>query len=152
MGIGDWFGGRGGRDREIQEIMNPLVAWRLQHFVAFPRSDGYVKHYFQFLDKERIRVEFILFYQETAGGLDYQCTAYRKYPEDAYGLLNERGPWSMSSTFLIELGRTLPTNTQAIDGHHANVVSVGSRDVTKMRKLPNRRTSHLRRRPALIVR
>jgi hypothetical protein len=61
------------------------------------------------------------------GGLEHQCTAYRKYPEESYGLLNERGPWPMSITFLIELGRTLPTNTQPVDGHHVNGVSVGIR-------------------------
>jgi hypothetical protein len=30
MGIKDWLSGRRGVDREIQEMMNPLIAWRLQ--------------------------------------------------------------------------------------------------------------------------
>jgi RNA polymerase-interacting CarD/CdnL/TRCF family regulator len=128
MGIRDWLGGKRGVDREIQEMMNPLIAWRLQHFAALPRNeDGYVRHYFQFLDKERVRVEFIVFYHETLGGLEQQHTAYRKAPEESYGLLSQRGPWSMSIGFLTDLGRTLPTNTQPIQGHHVLGVSVGSR-------------------------
>jgi hypothetical protein len=35
MGIRDWLGGKHGIDHEIQEMMNPLMAWRLQQFVAF---------------------------------------------------------------------------------------------------------------------
>lgn len=128
MGIGDWLGGKRGVDREIQEMMNPLIAWRLQHFVRFPRNeDGYVRHYFQFLDKERVKVEFIVFHHETLGGLEQQHTAYRKYPEESYGLLNQRGPWSMAIGFLSDLGKTLPADTQSIEGHHVLGVSVGSR-------------------------
>ena len=109
--------------------MNPLVEWRLQHFVAFPRNDdGYVRHYFQFVDKEGVCVESSCSTVDHPGGLEHQCTAYRKQPEDAYGgLLNERGLWSMSISFLIELGRTLPTNTQPMEGHHVNGVTIGSR-------------------------
>lgn len=97
MGFRDWLGGRRGVDPEIMELMNPLLGWRPVHFVAFPRNDdGYVRHYFQYLDKEGRCNEFIVFYHETMGGLEQQHTAYRKAPEEAYVLLNQRGPWSMA--------------------------------------------------------
>jgi RNA polymerase-interacting CarD/CdnL/TRCF family regulator len=128
MGIRDWLGSRRGMDREIMEMMNPLLGWRPVHFVAFPRNeDGYVRHYFQYLDKEGRRNEFIVFHHETAGGLEQQHTAYRKAPEDSYVLLSQRGPWSMAIGHLSDLGRTNLRNTQPIEGHHVLGVSVGSR-------------------------
>ncbi|SFM06083.1 CarD-like/TRCF domain-containing protein [Bradyrhizobium sp. NFR13] len=129
MGIRDWLGGnRGGLSRDIQELMNPLLAWRPVHFVAFPRNeDGYVRHYFLYLDKEGVRNEFVVFHHETAGGLEQQHTAYRKAPGEAYVLLSQRGPWSMAIGHLTDLGRTNPRNTQSAEGHHVLGVSVGSR-------------------------
>lgn len=128
MGIRDWLGGNRGVSRDIQEMMNPLLAWRPVHFVAFPRNeDGYVRHYFQYLDKEGRKNEFIVFHHETLGGLEQQCTAYRKAPEEAYVLLSQRGPWSMAIGHLTDLGRTNLRNTQSTEGHHVLGVSVGSR-------------------------
>jgi hypothetical protein len=31
----DIFGGKGRRERKMEELMNPLLGYRLQHFVAF---------------------------------------------------------------------------------------------------------------------
>jgi len=125
----DWFDRsvRGGPS-EMEEMMNPILGWRLQHFVCIPEdSDGWLRHYFMFLDKERVRREFIVFYAQTIGGYSYERTAYRKLPEDAYSLLSERGPWSMSITFLLDLGKQLPANTQSPQAHHAAGVSIERR-------------------------
>jgi RNA polymerase-interacting CarD/CdnL/TRCF family regulator len=128
MGFRDWLGGRRGFDNELQEIMNPLLTWRLQHFVAFPRNeDGYIRHYFQFLDKQGVRNEFIVFHHQTMGGLQQQHTAYRKAPEEAYVLLSQRGPWAVPIGFLTDMGRADPPNSQSIEGHHVLGVSIGSR-------------------------
>ncbi|WP_089264876.1 hypothetical protein [Tardiphaga sp. OK246] len=108
-------------------MMNPLLGWRLQHFVAIPSKDDWHRNYFQFLNKQKRREEFIQLFGETIGGLSYECTAHRKEGEDTYVLLNERGPWSMPITFLIDLGMKLPANTQSPNGHHATSVHVERR-------------------------
>ncbi len=127
----DWFDKsvRGGPTR-MEEMMNPLLAWRLQHFVSIPADEGYLRHYFQFLNKESRREEFIVFYGETIAGFQYERTAHRKEGEDTYVLLSERGPWSIPITFLNELGKRLPANTQSPSGHHAAGVQLGRRPVT----------------------
>lgn len=66
----DWFDRnvRGG-PTEIEEIMNPLLGWRLQHFVCIPEDrEHWLRRYFVLLDKENDRREFIVFYAQTAGG------------------------------------------------------------------------------------
>lgn len=125
----DWFDRnvRGG-PTEIEEMMNPLLGWRLQHFVCIPEDrEHWLRHYFMFLDKENDRREFIVFYAQTAGGWSYERTAYRKQGEDAYSLLSERGPWSMTISSLLDLGRRLPANTQSPQGHHAAGVNIERR-------------------------
>lgn len=128
----DWFDKRvRGGPTQMEEMMNPLLAWRLQHFVAIPADEGYRRHYFQFLNKEGSREEFIVFYADTIGGFQYERTAHRKQGEDTYVLLSERGPWSIPITFLNELGKRLPTNTQSPNGHHAAGVQLGRRPVSQ---------------------
>jgi len=63
--------------------MNPLLAYRLQHSVCIQEDERWLKHYFQFLNKQRQREEFIVFYARTAGGYSYERTAYRKQGKDA---------------------------------------------------------------------
>jgi hypothetical protein len=79
---------------DFDEMMNPLVSARLQHFVCINDAPDrpYLGHYFQFLNKAGLREEFIVFYGNTIGGYTYECTAYRKQGEDAYSLLNDRSP------------------------------------------------------------
>ncbi|WP_375312844.1 CarD family transcriptional regulator [Bradyrhizobium sp. A5] len=125
----DWFDRtvKGG-PTEMEELMNPVLGWRLQHFVCIPEDrEHWLRHYFMFLDKEKARREFIVFYAQTAVGWSYERTAYRKQGEDGYSLLSERGPWSMTISSLLELGRQLPANTQSPNGHHAAGVSIERR-------------------------
>ncbi|UPK04513.1 hypothetical protein [Bradyrhizobium sp. 170] len=49
----EWFDSnvRGG-PTEMEELMNPLLGWRLQHFVCIPEHrEHLLRHYFMFLDK-----------------------------------------------------------------------------------------------------
>jgi hypothetical protein len=125
----DWFNRNvKGGPTAMEELMNPMLAWRLQHFVCIPEDRGHwLRHYFMFLDKEKVRREFIVFYTQTIGGWSYERTAYRKQPEDTYSLLSESGPWSMTISSLLDLGRQLPANTQSPQGHHAAGVSIERR-------------------------
>ncbi|MCP1752039.1 CarD family transcriptional regulator [Bradyrhizobium elkanii] len=124
----DWFDRQTQKGpTEVEEMPNPLLGWRLQHFVCIPAEQGWLKHYFQFLDKEGRREEFIVFYTDTIGGYSYERTAHRRQPEESYALLSERGPWSMSISFLIDLGKRLPANTQSPSNHHATGVHIERR-------------------------
>lgn len=76
------------------------------------------------MDKEGRREEFIVFYADTIGGYSYERTAHRRQPEESYALLSERGPWSTSISFLIDLGKRLPANTQSPTNHHAAGVHI----------------------------
>lgn len=124
----DWFDRKTRGYTDIDVLMNPMLAWKLKSFVCIPEDrDGWLRHYFQFLDKGTTRLEFIVFYAKTIGGWSYERTAYRKQPEESYSLLSERGPWSTTITALIDLGRQLPADTHPADGHHAAAVSIERR-------------------------
>jgi len=126
--IKDWLDRKRRGYTDMDELMNPMVAWRLKQFVCIPEDqEHWLRHYFQFLDKNSTRLEFIVFYAQTAGGWTYERTAYRKLGEDAYSLLSERGPWSTTISALLDLGRRLPANTQSPVGHHAAGVSIERR-------------------------
>jgi hypothetical protein len=128
MGLKDWFDRKRRGYTDVDELMNPTLAWRLQHFVCLPEDrEHWLRHYFLFLDKESVRLEFIVFYAQTAGGWTYERTAYRKQGEDTYSLLSERGPWSTTISALLDLGQRLPANTQSPQGHHAAGVSIERR-------------------------
>ena len=52
MGLKDWFDRKRRGYTDFDEMMNPLVSARLQHFVCIKDvHDPYVRHYFQFLNK-----------------------------------------------------------------------------------------------------
>lgn len=110
-------------------MLNPLLAARLQHFVCIHDTPDrpFLRHYFQFLNKDGRREEFIVFYAHTIGGYVYERTAYRKQGEDSYSLLNDRSPWWTSISFLLDLGQRLPANTQSPEGHHAAEVQLERR-------------------------
>jgi hypothetical protein len=127
MGLFDSiFGGKERRQREMDELMNPLLGWRLQHFVAILEDPVYLKHYFQFKNKEGGSEEFIVVYRRFDPEFHYLRTHHRNEAEDFYVTLSERGPWSIPITFLIELGKQLPANTQSPNGHHAAQISAGT--------------------------
>lgn len=129
MGLKDWFDRKRRGYTDFEVMMNPLVAGRLQQFVCIKDTGErpYLRHYFQFLSKDGIREEFIVFYANTIGGYTYERTAYRKQGEDSYSLLNDRSPWWTSITFLQDLGQRLPANTQSPEGHHAAGVEIERR-------------------------
>lgn len=126
MGLKDWLDRKRRGYTDLDELMNPMVAWRMKQFVVIHPSgdDRWLRHYFQFLDKNSTRLEFIVFYAQTAGGWSYEATAYRKLGEDAYSLLSERGPWSTTISALLDMGQHLPASTHSSEGHHAAGVSI----------------------------
>jgi hypothetical protein len=115
---------RGG-DREMQELMNPLLRYHLQHFVAFTADPSYLRHWFSFKNKKGETEEFITNYRVIDGHTRYIRTHWKKPGEDFFVTLSERDPWSTPITFLIELGKTLPVNTMNPDTHPARNVSPG---------------------------
>ena len=90
---------------EVEVMLNPLLAARLQHFVCIHDTPDwpFLRHYFQFLTKSSSI--------HTIRGYSYERTAYRKQGEDSYSLLNDRSPWWTSISFLLDLGQRLPANT-----------------------------------------
>ncbi|WP_052523522.1 CarD family transcriptional regulator [Bradyrhizobium sp. STM 3809] len=141
MGLKDWFDRKRRGYTELDEIMNPLVSARLQHFVCINDTPDrpYLRHYFQFLNKGGLREEFIVFYAHTIGGYAYERTAYRKQGEEAYSLLNDRSPWWTSISFLQALGQRLPANTQSQEGHHAAMVHIERRTEPQQPPLSSKR-------------
>lgn len=129
MGLKDWFDRKRRGYTDFDEMMNPLVSARLQHFVCIRDAPDrpYLRHYFQFLNKAGLREEFIVFYANTIGGYTYERTAYRKQGENAYSLLNDRSPWWTTISSLQDLGQRLPANTQSPEGHHAAGVHIERR-------------------------
>lgn len=121
----DIFGGGKRRQREMDELMNPLLAYRLQHFVAFTADPSYLRHWFSFINKEDQIEEFITNYGVIDGHASYIRTHWKKPGDDFFVTLSERGPWSIPITFLIELGKRLPANTMAPETHPARNVSPG---------------------------
>jgi hypothetical protein len=109
------------RDREIAELMNPLLAMKLREFVIADDDPNYVKHYFKFRNKEGQDEEFITVYRRVGSQLEYLRTMSRRAvwgPE--FQTLSERGPWSMTITHLIEQGKQLSANTRPTRGHFAS--------------------------------
>jgi hypothetical protein len=54
MGFKDWFDRKRRGYTDIDELLNPILAWRLQHFVCLPEArEHWLRHYFQFLNKEK---------------------------------------------------------------------------------------------------
>ena len=126
MGLFDnIFGGKARREREMDELMNPLLGYRFQHFVAFTADPSYVRHWFSFINKQGQIEEFITNYGVIDGRASYVRTHWKKPGDDFFVTLSERGPWSIPITFLIELGKRLPVNTMAPATHPARNVSPG---------------------------
>jgi CarD family transcriptional regulator len=126
MGLFDnIFGGKERREREMDELMNPLLGYRLQHFVAFTADPSYLRHWFSFKNKEGQIEEFMTNYEVFNGHASYLRTHWKRPGEDFFVTLSERGPWSIPITFLIELGKRPPTNTMSPDTHPAHNVSTG---------------------------
>jgi CarD family transcriptional regulator len=126
MGIFDnIFGGKARRQREMDELMNPLLGCRLQHFVAFTADPSYVRHWFSFINKQGQTEEFITNFGVIDDHDSYIRTHWKKPGDEFFVTLSERGPWSIPITFLIELGKRLPVNTMAPETHPARNVSPG---------------------------
>lgn len=124
MGLFDnIFGSKERRQREMDELMNPLLGYRLQHFVAFTADPSYLRHWFSFKNKQGQTEEFMTNYTVFNGEASYLRTHWKKPGEDFFVTLSERGPWSMSITFLIGLGKRLPANTMSPETHPARNVS-----------------------------
>jgi len=121
----DIFGGKERRRREMDELMNPLLGYRLQHFVAFTADPSCLRHWFAFVNKQGQIEEFITNYGVIDGHACYIRTHWKKPGDDFFVTLSERGPWSIPITFLIELGKRLPANTMAPETHPASHVSPG---------------------------
>ncbi len=121
MGLfGDLFNRR---DREIAELMNPVLAMKLREFVLVDDDPSYVKHYFKFRNKEGEDEEFITVYRRVGSQLEYLRTMSRRAvwgPE--FQTLSESGPWSMTITHLIEQGQRLSSNTRPTRGHFASKI------------------------------
>jgi CarD family transcriptional regulator len=126
MGLFDnIFGGKERREREMDELMNPLLGYRFQHFVAFTADPSYLRHWFSFINKQGQIEEFITNYGVLDGRASYIRTHWKKPGDDFFVTLSERGPWSAPITFLVELGKRLPVNTMAPETHPARNVSPG---------------------------
>jgi RNA polymerase-interacting CarD/CdnL/TRCF family regulator len=126
MGLFDSiFGGKERREREMEEVMNPLLGYRLQHFVAFTADPSYLRHWFSFKNKEGQIEEFMTNYEVFNGHASYLRTHWKQPGEDFFVTLSERGPWSVPITFLIDLGKRLPVNTMSPETHPARNVSPG---------------------------
>jgi hypothetical protein len=113
----------GRRDREIAELMNPVLGMKLQEFVIADDDPNYLKHYFKFRNKEGEGEEFICFYRRSGSQLSYLLTKSRRAvwgPE--FQTLSESGPWSITITHLIELGQQLSTKTRPTRGHLASTI------------------------------
>jgi CarD family transcriptional regulator len=124
MGLFDnIFGGKERREREMEELMNPLLGYRLQHFVAFTADPSYLKHWFSFKNQEDQIEEFMTNYTIFNGEASYLRTHWKRPGEDHFVTLSERGPWSIPISFLIELGKRLPVNTMSPETHPARNVS-----------------------------
>ena len=122
----DWFEKQtSGNDREMQELMNPLLGYRLQHFVTFTDHPSYLRHWLSFKNKKGEIEEFITVYGVIDGHGSYMRTHWKKPGEEFFVTLSERGPWSVPISFLIELGRSPPVNTMNPDTHPARNVSSG---------------------------
>jgi CarD family transcriptional regulator len=127
MGLFDnIFGGKERREREMDELINPLLGYRFQHFVAFTADPSYLRHWFSFINKQGQIEEFITNYRVLDGQASYLRTHWKKPGDEFFVTLSERGPWLIPITFLIELGKRLPTNTMAPETHPARNVSPGS--------------------------
>ncbi len=126
MGLFDnIFGGKERREREMEELMNPLLGYRLQHFVAFTADPSYLRHWFSFINKKGEIEEFMTNYAVMDGQASYLRTHWKQPGNDHFVTLSERGPWSIPITFLIELGKRLPVNTMSPETHPARNVSPG---------------------------
>ena len=130
MGLFDNLFGR--RDREIAELMNPLLALKLKEFVIADDNTDYVKHYFRFRNKEGNDEEFIVNYRRFDSELNYlrthrRCAVeFNIAVEPEFRTLSERGPWSIAITYLIETGQRLSASTRPTRGHFASKVSTES--------------------------
>jgi hypothetical protein len=123
MGLFDSFFNR--RDRELRELMNPLLAMTLKEFVVANDDTGHLKHYFRFRNKESSDEEFIVNYRGFNSPLEYLGTHWKRLSVDReFRMLSDDGPWSMAITYLIEHGRQLAANTRPTRGHFSSRVSV----------------------------
>jgi len=116
MGLFDSLFGR--RDREIAELMNPVLGMKLIEFVISNDDPNYVKHYFKFRNKNGEDEEFVTIYHRAGSQLEYLRTMSRRNvwgPE--FQTLSESGPWSMTITSLLERGQQLSANTNPTRGH-----------------------------------
>lgn len=121
MGLFDSLFNR--RDREIRELMNPLLGMKLREFVIVDDDPKYVKHYFKLRNKEGQDEEFLAVYQRVGSQLDYLRTMSRRGvwgPE--FQTLSESGPWSIAIIYLIEQGQRLAANTRPTRGHFASKI------------------------------
>jgi RNA polymerase-interacting CarD/CdnL/TRCF family regulator len=107
----------------MEQLMNPLLGYQLQHFVAFTADPSYLRHWFSFKNKEGQIEEFMTNYTVFNGEASYLRTHWKQPGENQFVTLSERGPWSIPITFLIELGKRLPANTMSPENHPARNVS-----------------------------
>jgi hypothetical protein len=85
MGLFDnIFGGKERREREMDELMNPLLGYRLQHFVAFTADPSYLRHWFSFKNKEGQIEEFMTNYTVFNGEANYLRTHWKRPGEDFF--------------------------------------------------------------------
>jgi len=142
MGLFDnIFGGEDRRRREMAELMNPLLGYRLQHFVAFTADPAYLRHWFSFKNKEDQIEEFITNYAVFDGRATYLRTHWKKPGEDFFVTLSERGPWSSSITFLIELGKRQPVSTLSPESHPARNISPDAQTSSRLEAACDRNAS-----------
>jgi len=106
-----------GRRNEIEELMNPLLAMKLDEFVVTDSLSP--RHYFRFSGNSGDNREFIVIYDNFDGTLIYARTISRFSGEDGFYPLDERG-WSIPISYLIQLGKTRSAKTKPTADHFAS--------------------------------
>lgn len=135
-----WFSSLFGRCDIAADLLNPLREKQLREFAVVEDDPAYTKHYFGFSNSEGEIESFIVVYQRMNGRLIYTRT-HGELPGVWLGFLtlNERSPWSMTISRLIELGQQLAPTTRPVRGHLA--ANVPPEELTKETARPAPRTS-----------
>jgi hypothetical protein len=116
-----WFGSR----RRIETLMNPLLGMRLREFVIVDDHPSCTKHYFRFDNKDGKVEEFVVIYQRFDRDLQYLRTHWKRvgHALEFRTLSDENSPWSISISYLIELGKKHSATTPPTKGHFISKVS-----------------------------
>jgi hypothetical protein len=111
-------------NHRVETLLNPLLGMKLQQFVIADDDPVYMKHYFQFKNKEGKNEEFVVILRRFDPELLYVHTHHRRAGESFFITLSER-VWSISISHLIELGKSLSATTHPTTGHFVSNVSAG---------------------------